>query len=364
MQSTRNISRRDFLKLAGAGAGVLALRPLKRVFALPQFPETETGLLGRVPFIGKVDLHSQPDVNSPVVTSIYEDGLVPWLREVNATNVDLNVRNQRWVETPDGYIWASNLQPVRNSPNQTITTMPNNGAEGFWGEVTVPYVDFVMDNPPARGPGVRWLTENNVPTRLYYSQVMWIDQIKQADDGRTLYRVNERYGTFGDIFWADGAAFHILTDEDISPINPQVDPQEKTVRVNLTYQTLSCFEGSREVYYCRVSTGILEKSTPLGEHTTWRKLISVHMAGGTVASGFDTAGISWTNLFVGQGVAIHSTFWHNDFGQQRSHGCVNCKPEDAHWIWRWTLPDVPLEPGDVTVQMPGGTHVIVQQRLV
>jgi lipoprotein-anchoring transpeptidase ErfK/SrfK len=355
-------SRRDFLKLAAAGLGVVALRPARRVFALPEYPQSETGILGRV--LNKLDIHSKPDVSSPVVKTLYEDALLPWLREVNALNVDLNVRNQRWVETPDGYIWSSILQPVRNIPNQPVNGLPANSPNGFWGEVTVPYVDLVLENPPARGPAVRWLAENNVPNRLYYSQTMWVDQVKQGSDGRILYRVNERYGSFGDVFWADGAAFRILTDEDIAPINPEVDPNEKTVKVNLTYQTLSCFEGQKEVYFCRVSTGILEHSTPLGEHTTWRKLISVHMAGGTVAAGFDTAGISWTNLFAGTGVAIHSTFWHNDFGQQRSHGCVNCAPEDARWIWRWTTPEVPLEPGDVTVQMPGGSHVIVEERLV
>jgi hypothetical protein len=364
MPSTRNISRRDFLKLAGVGAGALALRPLNRVFALPQFPESETGMLGRVPYIGTFDLHSKPDVNSPVVKTIYEDGLVPWLREVNALTKDLNRINQRWVETPEGYGHASKLQPVYNRPNTPLSAIPDDGAGGFWGEVTVPYVDCALERERPSSAGFRNLLALNLPIRLYYSQVMWIDQIKPSGDGRTLYRVNERYGNPGDLYWADGAAFRVLTDEDVSPINPEVDPQEKTVRVNLTYQTLSCFEGSREVYFCRVSTGILDEFTPVGEHTTWRKLVSVHMGQGTVSEGYDTPGIAWTNLFAGEGVAIHSTFWHNDFGEKRSHGCVNCRPDDAHWIWRWTLPDVPLEPGDVTVQMPGGTHVIVEKRLV
>jgi hypothetical protein len=364
MPSTQNISRRDFLKLAGVGAGALALRPLNRVFALPQFPESETGMLGRVPFIGTVNLHSKPDVNSPVAKTVYEDGLVPWLREVNAITKDLNRVNQRWVETPEGYGYAADLQPVYNRPNTPLSAIPDNGAGGFWGEVTVPYVECALERSTPVSVGFRNLLEHGLPIRLYYSQIMWIDQVKPSGDGRMLYRVNERYGNPGDLYWADGAAFRVLTDEDVSPINPDVDPQEKTVRVNLTYQTLSCFEGNREVYFCRISAGVLDEFTPVGEHTTWRKLVSIHMAQGTVSAGYDTPGIAWTNLFAGEGVAIHSTFWHNDFGHRRSHGCVNCSPDDAHWIWRWTLPDVPLEPGDVTVQMPGGTHVIVEKRLV
>jgi lipoprotein-anchoring transpeptidase ErfK/SrfK len=363
MQYTSNISRRDFLKLAGVGLGLAALRPSLRALALPEFPPSETGLLGRA--LATVDVHAKPDINSAIVGKVYDDGVVPWLREVNAINADLNVRNQRWVETPDGYMWSSLVQPVRAEPNTPLSELPKNSADGFWAEVTVPYVDLTLENPPARGPGVRYLLDNKLANRLYYSQVMWIDQIKQSESGAPLYRINERYATYGDIFWAEGAAFRPLTTDEITPLSPDVDPKDKVVKVNLTYQTASCFEGSREVYFCPISSGNPIDLTPLGDHITWRKLISIHMAGGTVAAGYDTAGISWTNLFDGTGVAIHSTFWHNDFGQPRSHGCVNCRPDDAKWIWRWTLPTVPLDPGDVTnTDMNGGTHVVVEQRLV
>jgi hypothetical protein len=264
------------------------------------------------------------------------------------------------------------VQPVRNVPNTPMIALPKNGKGGFWAEVTVPYVDLVLENPPARGPNIRYLLENQLATRLYYSQVVWIDQVQAGDAGAIQYRFNENGGrpegvtggAYGDIFWADGAAFRPLTSDDVAPINGDVDPKDKLVKVNLTYQTLSCFEGSREVYFCRVSTGILDKWTPLGDHTTWRKAISIHMAQGTVSAGYDTAGISWTNFFDGTGVAIHSTFWHNDFGQRQSHGCVNCTPGDANWVWRWTAPSVELDVSDLTVPMPGGTHVVVEQRLV
>ncbi len=52
-------------------------------------------------------------------------------------------------------------------------------------------------------------------------------------------------------------------------------------------------------------------------------MISVHMAGGTVDAGWDTPGVPWCVFFSGNGVAIHSTFWHNNFGTARSHGCLN-----------------------------------------
>jgi len=85
----------------------------------------------------------------------------------------------------------------------------------------------------------------------------------------------------------------------------------------------------------------------------------VHMAGGSIGTGYDTAGISWTTLFDPGGAAIHSTFWHNAFGTPRSHGCINARPEDAKWIFRWGLPTVSLNPGRVEIKGPGGTIVEV-----
>jgi lipoprotein-anchoring transpeptidase ErfK/SrfK len=367
-----SISRRDFLIITtatlGASGVMSAFRPLNHLFLpnklLPTFPAGE--LLARNCVGGRIDVMSRPDVASTLVKPIYEDAVLPWLREVPAENLDLNRINQKWIETPEGFIYAANIQRCTNQPNEPLKELPPIGADGvpgFWVEVTIPYVDFVLDNPPARSPWLKHQIGLGLSQRLYYNQVMWADEIRTADDGTVYYRVGERYGSYGDLFVADARAFRPVTEEEISPINPKVDPNDKMVVVDITDQTLTCLEREKEVYFCRVSSGVAEHSTPLGEHITWRKMISTHMAGGTVSAGYDTPGIAWTTLFSGEGVAIHATFWHNDFGAKRSHGCVNVLPEDAKWIFRWSSPDVPLSPGDVTIPMPGGTHVKVEERL-
>jgi lipoprotein-anchoring transpeptidase ErfK/SrfK len=268
---------------------------------------------------------------------------------------------------------------VKNIPNTALTTMPN-GSAGFWAEVTVPYVDMRVEGAAA-SPLVKTLLEENRPVRLYYSQVVWVDQIAQAE-GAVYYRFNENAGThppgytgggYGDLLWGEASAFRLLTPADLEPIHADVDPATKKIVVDRTenYQMLSCFEGSEEVYFCRVSTGqyrdqygnpVTEYLTPLGEHATWRKAISIHMSGGTTGAGYDTPGISWSTLFSGDGYAIHGAFWHNNFGVPRSHGCVNCMPEDAKWIFRWATPQNSLEQGDVVVQgLDSSTHVVVQE---
>ena len=355
MNENEHLSRRGALKLAAIGLGGLVLRPL----SLPDFPDSER--LGRV-CVGKVDIKARPDGDSQTTSVLYSDAVVPWIREVVGKKHSIYASNLRWVETPNGYIWAPHLQPVRNQPNQPIDTLLQSSlGAGMWVEVTIPQVDLILDNPPARSP---WLRENPAP-RFYYSQILWVDQIKTDDQGNTWYRVNERY-SYGDIFWAAAEAFRPLKQDDMEPIHPEA--KDKRIIINLNYQSLSCYEGEREVHYCRISSGakfdaegnpIDKWSTPLGPHPIWRKAVSLHMSGGTTGGGYDLPGIGWVTVFVANGVAIHSTYWHNNFGVAMSHGCVNARPDDARWIFRWTSPVVPYDPGDVTVSMPGGTLVEV-----
>jgi lipoprotein-anchoring transpeptidase ErfK/SrfK len=357
----RLITRRDFLKLAALGMGGLAARPWgRRLFALQDFPQAPR--LGRVGWY-RVDLKARPDHDSETVGVLYEDAVFPWIRERIGYRPFRN--NQRYVETPDGYLWSGEVMPVRNEPNQPLTTLPQTGQEaGMWVEVTVPWVDALLDNPPARSHFVKARQEAGLPPRFYDTQILWVDQIRTDSSGQVWYRINERYGNPGDIFWAAGEAFRPLTAEELAPISPEATDKRIVVNVNLNDQSLSCYEGNREVYYCRVSTGKEKGSTPVtppggNGFPIWRKLHSVHMAGGTNDAGWDLQGIGWTALFVGEGVALHSTYWHNNFGETMSHGCVNLRPADAKWIFRWTQPAAPFDTGDVTIVGDGSTRITV-----
>jgi len=378
----RSFSRRDFLKVAGASLGALAFNPhrlsnldyLSSPKRLPAFPGSE--IIGRV-VDPDVDLRSSPTNDPGLNTSIGKlgaDSLLEWRREV-VGNVIGGLSNQRYVETPQGYVYASVVQPTRNRPNTPITEMPA-GQRGFWAEVTVPYVELAHEGVVASP----WLQDHilyNFPPRLYYGQVVWMDQIR-TNNGFVEYRWNEDaphgygYGAYGEFFWADGAAFKVLTDEDVAPISPDVDPNEKKIQVDLDYQTLSCFEGNTEVYFCRISSGLKidpatgllsdKLATPVGNLLTHWKIFSLNMTAGTFQSGYSTPAVPWSTMISGDGIAIHGAFWHNAFGEKRSHGCINVSPEDAKWIFRWTTPYVSLAQSEIRVSLPDhGTIVVTSE---
>lgn len=372
------VSRRDFLRLAGlaglAGLGKISginpavlqrtLHPLAPLpLVVPEFPQAER--LARV-CVGKVDLKARPDENAATLGSLYQDEVVPWLRE--AVGPRQYYINQRWVETPQGYIYAPYVQPVRNLPNQPVTALPATDlGEGMWAEITVPFTEVELNAAPSSNSWVSAMVEVGVPVRVYYQMVFWVDRIRVNDFGQVQYRANPNYYGGVDMFWVPAAAMRPITPEEVTPINP--DAENKKVVVDVLHQTLACYEGDREVYYCRASTGAkfdaygnpVEKwSTPVGRHRVQRKYLTVQMSGGTTGAGYDLPGIGWTTIFAIGGVAIHSTFWHNDYGVPRSHGCVNLLPDDAKWVFRWTAPHVSYQNGLSDVALTGEKSTTVE----
>ena len=360
------ISRRSFLKIAALGLGGVAYRSLGGKLALPDFPDYER--LGRV--LHMVNVMSRPNQDSQVVGVLYEDTIVPWLREA-AGQPPYNIYGlytQRWVETPDGYIYSPYVQPVRNLPNQTVDQFRQMSiGEGGWFEVTVPYADVVLENSPSGNSWVKGRIDEGLPVRLYYGQVFWVDQARE-EGGQTFLRVNPNYYGGVDMLWVPASALRAITDDEIAPINPEIE--DKQVVIDLNRQVLSCYEGNTEVFFCRISSGgkynaagepVDKWSTPVGTHKVSRKFISLQMSGGlTTGSSYDLPGVGWTSIFVTGGVAIHATVWHNSFGTPVSHGCVNVLPADAKWIWRWLLPVVASDPGMVDITVTGESSTTVK----
>ena len=355
-------SRRNFLKLgAAAGLGALIVSPQKSALAyLPEFPSAAN--LGRCFYTTEVKTRPSPE--SETVESLYEDTVVEWYREVIGEAPSLYSTNRKWVETAHGYVPSISVQPVKAILNSPVSELPTSiEGKGFWAEVTVPFVDLQLANPPGKSP---LLAEWTNP-RFYYSQIFWVDDVRTNDQGEIEYHVTERHGSYGDTFWADARAFKPLTGEDVAPIRPEVG--DKNIVVDVNHQTVSCFEGKTEVRFCRVSTGakydmygneVDKWATPLGDyHVVNRKYLSIHMAGGSAASGYELFGVSWTSIFATPGVAFHSTYWHNNYGEPMSHGCVNMTPEDSEFIYRWSMPEAPYDPGKVEVQGYSGTAVKV-----
>jgi lipoprotein-anchoring transpeptidase ErfK/SrfK len=122
---------------------------------------------------------------------------------------------------------------------------------------------------------------------------------------------------------------------------PLVPRNARFIHVSLAQQTLVAYDGERPVFATLVSTGKQGYETPTGVFRIYAKHVSATMDG---MAGNDEAysieDVPWTMYFQGS-YALHAAFWHDHFGNVRSHGCVNLAPADARWLFRFATPVLP-----------------------
>ena len=264
----------------------------------------------------------------------------------------LMAHNPVWNLTKFGWVYSSWVQPVRQELNEVVTSVPETG---FWAEVTVPYVD--MRNAP-NDKAYRLY-------RLYYSSVhQVVDHLTDAAGSDWYQLRDEEYPGVKEYVRAEG--LRRISPTELTPITPQA--ADKRLEVNLKDQKLYAYEGDTLVYTARCATGaafavqgvgFVDFTTPIGEHTVVRKRPSWHMHGFEGRSdAYDLPGVPYCTYFTEAGVAVHGAYWHNDFGHQRSHGCVNVLAQDAKWVYRWSQPYAEYEDTLLLVK-DGGTPVIV-----
>jgi hypothetical protein len=123
-----------------------------------------------------------------------------------------------------------------------------------------------------------------------------------------------------------------------------VDPDhasstEKRIVIDRSAQTLTAYDELGEVFMEEtISTGRDATPTPRGTFTVFRKTPSRYMQGplpGISADYYDLPGVPWNMYFTEQGGAIHGAYWHDKFGQQWSHGCVNLPVAKARELYLW-----------------------------
>jgi lipoprotein-anchoring transpeptidase ErfK/SrfK len=134
-------------------------------------------------------------------------------------------------------------------------------------------------------------------------------------------------------------------------------PGEKWIEVNVTAQQVTAWEGDVPVFTFTGSTGLPNTPTVLGEFRIYWKLKSTLMTG----PGYYLPDVPYTMYFY-KGYSLHGTYWHNNFGQPMSHGCVNLETGDAQKLFEWADPVVPSGQTQVTATADNpGTLVVVHQ---
>jgi len=335
------ISRRDFLKLASAGTLAFALSDLR----LERVLSSSAIKQGRMTLSG-LPLFDVPTFNANKIHLFKQDEIVE-ITSIDENGEPGNPFNSAWYQlNGQGYTYSGWVQPVETNYQKPIFTIPEKGQVG---EIVVPFSDT------RKAPYVY----ADRGYRLFYGTTHWVKRVIVTREEKSIW-----YEIYDSLlkknFYVSSHDMRLIPNDELSLLSPEVPDEEKHIVVDLSTQLVTAFEGEKLVFSERCASGVKGTDTPKGEFRTYHKGPSVHMTNEGDAleneSVYSLPGVPWCSFFTGAGNAFHGTYWHNDYGLPRSHGCVNLPSESAKFIYRWTRPNVPADSD--YVHLPGeGTRI-------
>jgi hypothetical protein len=344
------LSRRGLLKVGGVTLAALAAPGVPHVLAQNSKPVeldwsddtlydrvSFNELYGNPPLLGRVEAFRTRITNGPYITSdsvrnVYLNYVMPIYGAVHGDAPYPYLHNDVWFVTADGYVHSSYVVPSREQYNPVEQAI----GDGFWGELTVPMV-WLRVNPS--------MHSTRYDFRAAYGTVFRVVETNRGDDGQIWYRLEDDLDA-RQPWWVQGRFVRRVIPEEFEPINPHVE--DKRIDIDTGRQRLTAYENGEPVFQTRFSSGtgftdddgnFYDFSTSFGGWAVQRKRPSRHMVGGeAIDDYYNLPGVPWDTYFTYTGSAIHGTYWHNDFGRDRSHGCINVTHDAAKWVYRWTQP--------------------------
>jgi LysM repeat protein len=282
---------------------------------IPTFDTTgavvDNPLVGGTPVVHVI----QPGENLQSIANLYGMTVEQLIEINNITNPNLIHRGDQltvWSNIPTGDPAASPAAeiiieaPIQSEPVDNIPVEPVAPAGTSY---TVQPGETLAQI--ARRFGVNWTVIAEVngltnPNQIYTGQVLTIPAATDVADLGILSAP------------ANSAAF--------AP--PPTIYFGRQVVIDLSDQMLYAYDNGVLVRTVVVSTGLPATPTVLGDYNVYVKYGAQTMSG----PGYYLPDVPYVMYFY-QGYALHGTYWHNNFGQPMSHGCVNMPTPEAEWLF-------------------------------
>jgi hypothetical protein len=255
---------------------------------------------------------------------------VAWLDELQADGTS-------WLRVDDmTYVRKDRVTPFARSDFQGIK---------LGGTVSLPLAFF------KRAPHAKLTRDASgrlVPSGETWPRLGWV-----ALTGR-----NEKHG--GHLVWETREEGTWLDGRDAAVVAPDgsatpAGPHTTWVEVAALQGWLVAYEQDTPVFATMISAGKLgaakphpdhephqpAATTPIGTYRIREKLLTA-----TLQSDLDDgtefvhAQVPWSQRFYDK-YLLHTAYWHDQWGEGHSGGCVNLSPTDARWLFGWTEPKLP-----------------------
>ena len=269
-----------------------------------------------------------------------------------AYSASFDHEGRRYVLSADGTVVpADRLRPFRVSEFRGVELGPN---------AKLPIAFF---RAKARAK-YRRAGEAFEPTGQSFAARAWVELDDAApageSGGKRYLATREKSGS--DTIWVREDEATVIRERSAPPIG--VAAGSKWLIHSITQGTLIAYEGTRAVFATLASPGaggvpikgkdpVKMSTTPLGVYRITFKHRATTMSPEYGENRkFWIADVPYTQYFNAP-FALHTAYWHEDFGEPMSAGCVNVSPRDGKWLFDWTSPGVPEGWGGAG---PGGRH--------
>lgn len=181
-----------------------------------------------------------------------------------------------------------------------------------------------------------FVSSTNAEAPVYFSQFQEALNVYSTHDPYW-YGIPDLFGTGQDGFIQKK---HIRIWESAStPL--QVDEGAVWIDVHLSEQTLALYSGATPLFITLISSAKAGFSTPTGIFSLYSKATSWDLGSLPDAEeAYYMEHVPWVMHFFPR-YALHSAFWHADFGIPSSHGCINMSPRDIAYVFERTQPLLP-----------------------
>ncbi|SFR95119.1 Putative peptidoglycan binding domain-containing protein [Microbacterium sp. cf046] len=122
----------------------------------------------------------------------------------------------------------------------------------------------------------------------------------------------------------------------VTEVAPVITTLARRIEVNLSQQQAFLFENEQVVASWYISSGRDGFNSSTGSFRISAKLESQNMGNPdlTKAPYYYTENVPWV-MYYNADEALHGAYWHNNFGNQMSHGCINMPVDAAAYVYTW-----------------------------
>jgi hypothetical protein len=270
-----------------------------------------------------------------------ERSTVAWTKEVAADGTQ--------------WLWTNDLAFVKKERVKPYPQVEFRGVE-LSKDITLPIAFFKRVDRPKYNVDS---SGNMVASGQSFGRLTWVKLTgKTQKVGTRVFWETAESG-----MWVDGHEASVVTPHSpetpwrtpIRPAGSEISKGERKTWIEVAAHVgwLIAYEDDVPVFATMVSAGKLgaarprasephqpPATTPIGTFKIKTKYLTTTLVSDFDKGEFVHAEVPWSQHFYDK-YLLHTAYWHDQWGEGRSGGCVNLSPIDAKRLFEWTQPQVP-----------------------